>query len=98
MVAGITKQENATADYIKEVDAALVDAIEESFANPQNAQQAVRSFSERVWTPVGEVVDQATANVRRNVVESITTKIRAEDMAMAIIRAVHTAEQTSRVI
>ena len=75
MVAGITKQENATADYIKEVDAALVDAIEESFANPQNAQQAVRSFSERVWTPVGEVVDQATANVRRNVVETADERL-----------------------
>ena len=77
VVTSITKNENATAEYIKAADEAVVDAIETSLMHPEETPFVLRDLSEILFGPVVEVAEEGVTEVRETVVSNADKNMRA---------------------
>ena len=76
IVSAITQNENATSDYIEQVDEAVVDAIESTLLNPQDAPKTVQAFNEAVYQPVAQLAEDGVSQIRSNAVETADQRLR----------------------
>jgi hypothetical protein len=77
VVAQITNNENATAEYIVQADEAVVDAIETTLLHPEEAPLVLGDLNEILYGPVVEVAEEGVAEVRENVVTTVDKNLRA---------------------